>query len=110
MIWDLSPMVKSTDPVTIKGELDSRVAEAGELREKYRGKVGTLDAQGLLKFLELKDDFFLKCEGEVKYCFLLYSADSTVDVSKELLEAGRKTQMKLEQALAFADVELGKHR
>jgi len=108
MIWDLSPMVKSTDPVTIKGELDSRVAEAGELREKYRGKVGTLDAQGLLKFLELKDDFFLKCEGEVKYCFLLYSADSTVDVSKELLEAGRKTQMKLEQALAFADVELGK--
>lgn len=108
MIWDLSPMVKSTDPDTIKRELDSRVAEAGELREKYRGKVGTLDAQGLLKFLELKDDFFLKCEGEVKYCSLLYSADSTVDVSKELLEAGRKTQMRLEQALAFADVELGK--
>ena len=108
MIWDLSPMVKSTDPDTIKRELDSRVAEAAELREKYRGKLGTLDAQGLLKFLELRDDFFLKCEGEVKYCSLLYSADSTVDVSKELLEAGRKVQMKLEQALAFADVELGK--
>ncbi|MCW3982181.1 MAG: M3 family oligoendopeptidase [Candidatus Bathyarchaeota archaeon] len=108
MTWDLSPMVKSTDPDTIRRELDSRVAEAGELREKYRGKLGTFDAQGLLKFLELRDDFFLKCEGEVKYCSLLYSADSTVDVSKELLEAGRKAQMKLEQALAFADVELGK--
>jgi oligoendopeptidase F len=108
MVWDLSPMVKSTDPDAIKRELNSRVAEAGELRDKYRGKIGALDAPGLLKFLELKDDFFLKCEGAVKYCSLLYSADSTVDVSKELLEAGRKAQMKLEQALAFADVELGK--
>jgi oligoendopeptidase F len=108
MVWDLSPMVKSTDPGAIKKELNSRVVEAGELREKYRGKIGALGAQSLLKFLKLKDDFFLKCEGEVKYCLLLYSADSTIDVSKELLEAGRKAQMKLEQALAFADIELGK--
>lgn len=108
MVWDLSLLVKSTDRNAIKRELDRRVAEAGELREEYRDKIAALDPHGLLRFLELKDDFYLKAEGEIKYCSLLYSADSTVGVSKELLEAGRKAQMGIEQALAFADVGLGK--
>jgi len=108
MVWNLSQIVESTDPDAIKRELESRVAEAEKIREKYHGKITDLDAQGLREFLEMKDAFTLKCEGVVKYCYLLYSADSTADVAKELHEAVRKAHMRLNQTLAFIDIELGK--
>ena len=108
MVWNLSQIVESTDPDAIKRELESRVAEAEKIREKYHGKITDLDAQGLREFLEMKDAFTLKCEGVVKYCYLLYSADSTVDMAKELHEAVRKAHMRLDQTLAFIDIELGK--
>ena len=108
MVWNLSQIVESTDPDAIKRELESRVAEAEKIREKYHGKITDLDAQGLREFLEMKDAFTLKCEGVVKYCYLLYSADSTADVAKELHEAVRKAHMRLDQTLAFIDIELGK--
>ncbi len=108
MAWDLSQLVESTDVNTVKRELDSRAAEAEKIRDKHHGKIRRLDAQGLLKFLETKDAFALKCEGVIKYCYLLYSADSTIDEAKELLEAVRRAQTRLEQALAFIEIELGK--
>lgn len=108
MVWDLLQIVESTDPKAIKRELESRVAEAEKIRNKYHGNITDFDAQHLREFLEMKDAFTLKCEGVVKYCYLLYSADSTVDVAKELHEAVRKAQMRIDQALAFIDIELGR--
>jgi oligoendopeptidase F len=108
MVWDLSQLVKSTDPDAIKEKLESRVVEAKNIRDRYHGKIGDFDAQKLLEFLEIKDAFTLKCEGVIKYCYILYSADSTVDVAKELHEAVRKAHMRLDQALAFIEIELGR--
>lgn len=107
MVWDLSQLVRSTDPALIKDELSSRAAEAEEFRRKYHSEIANLDAQGLKEFLEAKDTFTLKCEGVVKYCYLLYSADSTNSVAKELHEAVRKAEVKIDQALAFIDIKLG---
>jgi len=67
-----------------------------------------LNAQGLLELLELKDAYRLEFEGVVKYCRLLYSADSTDDVAKQLNDGARRAYMKVGQALAFIDIELGK--
>jgi oligoendopeptidase F len=108
MIWDLSQLVESTDPNVIKKGLELAVAEAGGIRDKYHGKIGHLDAKGLVELLEMRDYSWLRCEGLFKYCLQLYSADSTNDLAKELLEAVRKAQMKREQALAFVDIELAK--
>ena len=107
MVWDLSQLVRSTDPALIKDELSSRAAEAEEFCRKYHSEIANLDAQGLKEFLEAKDTFTLKCEGVVKYCYLLYSADSTNSVAKELHEAVRKAEVKIDQALAFIDIKLG---
>ena len=107
MVWDLSQLVRSTDPALIKDELSSRAAEAEEFHRKYHSEIANLDAQGLKEFLEAKDTFTLKCEGVVKYCYLLYSADSTNSVAKELHEAVRKAEVKIDQALAFIDIKLG---
>ncbi|MCW4051841.1 MAG: M3 family oligoendopeptidase [Candidatus Bathyarchaeota archaeon] len=107
MAWDLSQLVRSTDPAVIKDELSSRAAEAEEFRRKHHREITSLDAQGLKDFLEEKDAFTLKCEGVIKYCYLLYSADSTNSVAKELHEAVRKAEVKIEKALTFIDIKLG---
>jgi len=108
MIWDLSQMVENTDPPSIQKRLESMVAEGEKIRDKYHGKIGRLNAKGLMELLEIKDANTLKFEGVVKYCRLMYSADSTDDVAKQLNDAARRAYMKVGQALAFIDIELGK--
>ncbi|UCH57390.1 MAG: M3 family oligoendopeptidase [Candidatus Bathyarchaeota archaeon] len=107
MIWDLSQMVDITDPEWMKEKLGSMVAEAENIRERYLGKIGGLDAVGLLELLELRDAHTLEFEGVSMYCRLLYAADSTKDVAKQLSNAYRKASVEAEQALAFVEIELG---
>ncbi len=107
MVWDLSQLVESTESDAIKKELDSRVAEAVKIQNRYRGRIEHLQPGELLEFLEIKDRFTLRWEGTAKYCYLLYSADSTVKAAKELHEAVRKAELKLGQAFAFVDIEIG---
>jgi len=108
MAWDLSQMVENANPTSIQKNLESMVTEAGKIRNKYHGKIGSLDAEGLLELLELRDKFTLKFEGAQRYCQLAYWADSTSDVAKQLNDAWRRAAMKTGQALAFIDIELGK--
>ena len=108
MIWDLSQLVESINPASVQKKLDSMVDEAEKIRDTYHGKIGNLDAKDLLELLEMKDAYTLKFEGAVMYCYLMYSADSTDDVAKQLNDAARKAYMKVSQAFAFIDIELGK--
>jgi oligoendopeptidase F len=108
MIWDLSQLVESSDPVFIQKTLDSMVAEAQKIREQYHGKIESLDAKGALDLLEFRDAFRLRFEGVTNYCALMYAANSTDEVAKQLNEAMRKAMMNVNQALAFIDLELGK--
>ena len=108
MIWDLSQLVESINPASVQKKLDSMVDEAEKIRDIYHGKIGNLDAKDLLELLEMKDAYTLKFEGAVMYCYLMYSADSTDDVAKQLNDAARKAYMKVSQAFAFIDIELGK--
>jgi oligoendopeptidase F len=106
--WDLSQLVDSTEPGFVQKKLGEMVAEAQRIREVYHGKIQSLDAQRLLQLLEARDNFTLKFEGVIRYSSLLYSADSTNDVAKQLSDAMRKAMMRVNQALAFMNIELGK--
>jgi len=108
MIWDLSQLVESTKPASIQKKLESMVTGAEEVAEKYHGKIGGLDAKGVLKLLEMKDAFTLRFEGVSEYCSLMYFADSTDAVAKQLKDAARRASMRERQALVFIDIELGK--
>lgn len=107
MAWDLSQLVKSTNPALIQERLEAMVAEAGKIRAKYRGEISSLDAEGLLSLLEMRDAFILKYEGDIQYCRLMYSADSTSNIAKRLNDAARRASMRIRRALAFIDIELG---
>lgn len=108
MKWDLSQLVESIDPAAIEKKLESMVAEAEKIRDTYHGKIGRLDAKGVLELLEMKDDYTLKFEGVDVYCRLIYYADSTDAVAKRLNDATRRASVRVGQALAFIDIELGK--
>ena len=108
MLWDLSQLVESTDPASIQERLEYMVAESQKVRETYHGRIGSLDAKGLLELLELKDAFTLRFEGATMYCLLRYSANSTDVVAKQLNDAVRNALMKAGKALAFMDIEMGK--
>ncbi len=108
MVWDLSQLVESINPAYIQKKLESMVTEAEKIRDMYHGKIGVLDAKGLLELLEMKDAYTLKFEGATMYCHLMYSADSTNDVAKRLNDAVRRASMRVGKALAFIDIELGK--
>jgi len=108
MIWDLSQLVESTSPTEIEKKLELMAAEAEKIRDKYHGKIEGFDAKELLELLEMKDAYTLKFEGVEKYCRLMYSADSTNPVAKQLNDASRRASVKADQALAFIDIEFGK--
>ena len=108
MVWDLTQLVTSTDVLSIRQELESMVSEAERMRKEYRGRLESLDAGGLLGFLEMKDAYALKFEGVGKYCRLMYSADTTDGVAKQLNDFVLKASTKVGQALAFIDIELGR--
>lgn len=108
MVWDLSQLLEKTDPIFVQKLLQLMVEEAGRIRETYHGKIGNLDAKGLLQLLELRDAYTLKFDGVRLYCGLMYSADSTDEVAKQLSDAFRVSMAKVGQALAFTLVELGR--
>ena len=87
MLWDLSQLVEDTDPAWIQEKLKSMVAEAEKFRGQYHGKVGSLDVKSLLEFLEMKDELYLKFEGVLEYCHLMYAANSLDSIAKQLNDA-----------------------
>ena len=107
MTWDLSQLVESTDPESIQVKLKSMISDAETMRTKYHGKIADLKAEDLLELLELKDAYDLKFEGTVMYCRLMYAADSTKDIAKQLNDAAKRAQMRVRQKLAFIHLELG---
>jgi oligoendopeptidase F len=108
MIWDLSQLVESTDTTFVQNTLDSMVIEAQKIREQYRGKIESLDGKGVLDLLELRDALMLRFEGVTNYCYLMYAANSTDEVAKQLNEAVRRAMMNAYQVTAFINLELGK--
>ena len=105
--WDLTQLVSDPDTDKVAKEMENAVNRASEFRAKYQGKIRDLDAAGLLKFIEERDDVFLPFEGAFQYARLSYSADSTDPAAKKLNDVARKAGTRAGQQLAFAEIELG---
>jgi oligoendopeptidase F len=105
MAWDLQPLVSSTQPDRVKGEMDRWVADAKQLESEYKGKIASLDAKSLLTFLKRLETHLLGRQGVLKYAAFKYSANALDPEAKLLSDHGRKAGMLLRQALAFTQIE-----
>jgi oligoendopeptidase F len=70
--------------------------------------MATPKALSARELLMMRDSFILKFEGVGMYCRLMYSANSTDDTAKQLNGAARRATMKVEQELAFVEIELAR--
>lgn len=108
MTWNLSPLVKSTKPKDIKVQLDKVIAETEQLASEYKGKIESLDAEGLLVLLKRVADCFYNREGLIQYAFRIYDSNSLDPEAKQINDMGRRALMKIRQLLAFVYIEAGK--
>jgi oligoendopeptidase F len=105
MVWDLKPLVPSTQLDRVKTEMDRCLGDAKRLASEYEGKIGALDPKGLLGFMKRLETHILDREGVLKYAYLRYSANALDPEAKQLNDLGRRTGMQIGQTLAFVDVE-----
>ncbi|MEM0449707.1 MAG: M3 family oligoendopeptidase [Methanomassiliicoccales archaeon] len=107
MRWDLSVLVKEVNVDKIKEELNEMVRAALVIKEIYSGRIKGFDSKGILELLKSLDAFLIEFDGVSSYCSLRYAADSTDATAKQLNEALRNAYVKVGQALAFIEIELG---
>lgn len=106
--WELSSLVETTEPAAIRKELERLTQEAEALASAYRGKVESLDAEGLLRFLRRLEDHFVEREGVLKYASLRYAANALDPDAKGISDWARRASAKMRQALAFDEIEIGR--
>ncbi|MFX0064855.1 MAG: M3 family oligoendopeptidase [Candidatus Hermodarchaeota archaeon] len=105
--WDLSPLVENTEPAKVKEMLDEAVTKANDFEAKYKGKIATLDAKGVLELYKEIEQENLRREGAFLYGQLKYAADMTDLVAKDLNDYTDNIGMQISKMLAFVDLELG---
>ncbi len=107
MSWDLSEVVKSTEPKDILQELGLLMNDTEEFAKKYKGRISNLSANGIADMLEEQDRIMLAHDGAIAYSKLSYSADTTDPDANNLYSAFMDAMTKVGQDLAFLDIELG---
>ncbi|MFW9832229.1 MAG: M3 family oligoendopeptidase [Candidatus Thorarchaeota archaeon] len=104
--WDLSPLVPSIKLEDLKTQMEEFVKEAEQIAEEYKGKITSLTANELKKLINRMQDFFLNRQGVFKYGSLSYDANSLDPNAKQAADLTRRFNMKIEQLLAFTDIEV----
>ncbi|MGQ4911297.1 MAG: M3 family oligoendopeptidase [Candidatus Thorarchaeota archaeon] len=107
MRWDLSQLVDFDDPAYVEERMTAAVEAADEVREKYRGKIPSFNAEQLHKMLKEIESFSLTHEGPLKYSRMLYDADMTKPEAKKLFNKFMQTTTLVNQKTAFVELEVG---
>ncbi|MHA1453061.1 MAG: M3 family metallopeptidase [Promethearchaeota archaeon] len=106
--WDLTQLFQSTDDPSISKEVN-RVTELAEVFvTKYRCNIALLDANGVLTFLQEYEEFLEILQRLTKFATLSFSANMKSKENQVLYDKVNKLSAKLNQKLAFMQLELGK--
>ncbi len=103
--WDLSDLYDAPDDPRIESELDEAQAAATAFRERYRGKLGELDAAALYDAVaELERIKSITTRVET-YARLRQAADSSDQARGALVQKVRERNTQIETELLFFDLE-----
>ena len=105
MKWDLTQLAPQD---TIEEDLKKMPSEAEKFQKEYQGRIASLDAQGLKKFIEDRDTFYLKFEGPVMHARLAYYANALDPEAQRISDIADRAGTEAAQKLAFSSIELGK--
>jgi oligoendopeptidase F len=106
LTWDTTPIYPSTTSPELTGAFEQSGAQVTQFRDRYRGKVAELSAEGLLEALhtyEALDELLVKPQ---LYAHLLFAADSENDENKRLSQKAAEFGNLMGRELLFFDLEI----
>jgi oligoendopeptidase F len=105
VVWDLRDLYTGTDDPQLEQDMQKANDRADQLAVEYRGKLTTLDAEGLY-------DAILEYEGIIEvaqklgsYAHLVWSTDTGNPTYGALLQKATEWGSRLEQKMVFFDLE-----
>ncbi|MBT0662852.1 M3 family oligoendopeptidase [Geobacter pelophilus] len=104
--WDTTRLYSSPDSPQLDRDFRKATTEAQAFRERYQGKVATLDAAGLLEALTSYEQLQETAVLPQLYGHLLFASDSEADSNKALMQRGMEFGNSLSCEVMFFDLEL----
>jgi len=105
--WDLSEIFPGTTDPSIQKAIDDLTKMAEGFAGRYQGNIKYLSDHDLLHCIEEFEAYRAKLEEITLYAELSYAANMTLPDTQSLHERANSTKAKLNQRLAFFELELG---
>jgi oligoendopeptidase F len=106
LLWDTTALYPSPDASGLERDFQQSASRAKEFRERYLGKIASLDAAELHEALvvyEALQEFIAKAQS---YAYLLFAADSLNDANKRLSQRAMEFGNLMGRELLFFDLEI----
>ena len=106
LLWDTTPLYPAADAAELTRDFSAAADEAKAFRERYLGKVASLNAEGLREALvefEALEELLVKPQ---MYAQLLFSGDSGDDLNKTLSQRAAEFGNLMARELLFFDLEI----
>lgn len=104
--WDLGKLYAGTDDPRIPADIEAALAGSKALRERYYGKVAALSPTELVAAFQAFEAHGLSMQKLFSFPSLSFSADSTNQAVKSLLDRVRTELTEAYNELQFFDLEL----
>jgi oligoendopeptidase F len=103
--WDLDPLVEGEGETGVDRQLDAAVTAASEFADRYAGRVGELDVNGLAQAMHELERIHELIGRAASYAALRFSTDTADPTRGALLQRVQERGTELETKLLFFDLE-----
>ncbi len=103
--WDLSDLYSSHDDENVKKDMENAEKLADQFAENYRGKVASLDADGLAKALAIYEQIIDYLDKLGSFAYLSWSTDTKNQELGKFLGAQQEFATKIDEKTLFFSLE-----
>ena len=103
--WDLEPLVDGAGQAGVDRQLDDAVTAASEFADRYAGKVGEFDVEGLARAMHELERIHELLGRAASYASLRFSTDTADPTRGALLQRVQERGTEVETKLLFFDLE-----
>ncbi|GAB7026219.1 M3 family oligoendopeptidase [Geotalea toluenoxydans] len=106
LIWKTHTLYPGPQSAELDNDFQKATAKAMDFRERYRGKVASLDGAGLLQALKEYEELEELIVKPQLYAHLLFAADSEDEVNKRLSQKAAEFGNQMSREVLFFDLEI----
>jgi oligoendopeptidase F len=103
--WDLADLYAGPDDPRIDADLETALAAARRYAERWRGRLGSVDAAGLAEAVDELERIQEPVARAASYAALLFAADTSAPRHGALLQHVQERASEVKSALVFFELE-----